>query len=142
MAAAHDVAAYILVCRGEMTTLKLHLLLYYAQAWSLVWDEGPLFDEPIEAHTHGPVVSSLPTGPGSPFKISAWPEGDPAVLTSTERETIDAVLDYYGLKSTPWLGELARGEQPWRAARAQVLLRGPHPEILLAAMVEYYSAPY
>ena len=142
MAAADDVAAYILGCRGEMTTLKLHLLLYYAQAWSLVWDERPLFDEPIEARPHGPVVSSLPAGPGFPFKLSAWPEGDPAALTSTERETIDAVLDFYGSKNTPWLGELARQEQPWRAARAQVDAREPHPAISPAALVEYYSAPY
>ena len=37
-----DVAQYI---RGEaekLTSWKLHKLCYYAQAWSLVWDDEPL----------------------------------------------------------------------------------------------------
>src|SRR3954452_11571656 len=98
MATAHDVAAYILRSRGEMTTIKLHLLAYYAQAWSLVWDERPLFDEPVEARPHGPVVASLYRCHASRFKVSACPEGHPATLAPTERETLDAVLDYYGPK--------------------------------------------
>ena len=40
---------YILEKKGRMTTMKLQKLIYYAQAWSLVWDERPLFDEKIEA---------------------------------------------------------------------------------------------
>ena len=44
MASVFDVAAYILEKQGEMTTLKLQKLVYYSQAWSLVWDEKPLFD--------------------------------------------------------------------------------------------------
>ena len=43
-----DVAAYILDKRGKMSTWKLQKLCYYAQAWSLVWDEEPLFEENIE----------------------------------------------------------------------------------------------
>src|SRR6267142_182405 len=34
---AHDVAAFILKQRGEMTAMKLQKLVYYCQAWSLVW---------------------------------------------------------------------------------------------------------
>ena len=33
-----DVAAYILEKIGSMTTMKLQKLVYYSQAWSLVWD--------------------------------------------------------------------------------------------------------
>ena len=36
-----DVAAYILQKTGSMTTMKLQKLVYYSQAWSLVWDEKP-----------------------------------------------------------------------------------------------------
>lgn len=143
MATAHDVAAYILRSRGEMTTLKLHLLAYYAQAWSLVWDERPLFADGLEAWSHGPVVASLYPCHASHFRVSKWPEGDPGLLSPTERETLDAVLDYYGPKSTPWLGQLARGEQPWLAAsRARSLDPTLHPSISLASIAEYYSAPY
>ena len=49
MVSVFDAAAYIVEKTGEMTTLKLQKLVYYAQAWSLVWDERPLFDEKIEA---------------------------------------------------------------------------------------------
>ena len=34
MASVFDAAAYILEKKGEMTTLKLQKLVYYAQAWS------------------------------------------------------------------------------------------------------------
>jgi uncharacterized phage-associated protein len=39
MAHAQDVAQFILERRGEMTAWKLQKLVYYSQAWSLVWDE-------------------------------------------------------------------------------------------------------
>ena len=29
--------------------MKLQKLVYYSQAWSLIWDEKPLFEEEIEA---------------------------------------------------------------------------------------------
>jgi uncharacterized phage-associated protein len=56
---AKDVAAYILQRLGPMTTMKLQKLLYYCQAWSLVWDEEPLFYEAIEAWANGPVVREV-----------------------------------------------------------------------------------
>ena len=37
MASVYDVAAYILEKQGAMTTWKLQKLVYYSQAWSLVW---------------------------------------------------------------------------------------------------------
>ena len=39
----HDSVAYILSKLGQMPAVKLHKLLYYSQAWSLVWDDRPLF---------------------------------------------------------------------------------------------------
>jgi hypothetical protein len=49
MPSAHDFAAYVLAEQGEMTTWKLQKLVYYSQAWHLVWDGEPLFTERIEA---------------------------------------------------------------------------------------------
>lgn len=59
-----DVAAYILewfASRGEnsITSWKLQKLVYYCQAWSLVWDEDPLFPEQIQAWADGPVCPDL-----------------------------------------------------------------------------------
>ncbi len=59
MATVFDVAAYILEQYSAIPTMKLQKLIYYCQAWSLVWDEEPLFSEDIEAWANGPVVRSL-----------------------------------------------------------------------------------
>ena len=39
--------------------LKLQKLVYYAHAWHLGNGFGPLFDEPVEAWPHGPVVRDV-----------------------------------------------------------------------------------
>lgn len=69
---AHDVAAYILRKQGPMSVWKLHKLLYYAQAWHLVWEEEPLFREHIEAWANGPVVPALYPLHKGLFTVSAW----------------------------------------------------------------------
>lgn len=42
-----------------MTNMKLNKLLFFAQAISLQKYGKPLFDDPIEAWTHGPVVPTV-----------------------------------------------------------------------------------
>ena len=37
---AGDVAAYILRKQGTLPAMKLQKLVYYSQAWSLVWDDS------------------------------------------------------------------------------------------------------
>ena len=59
MASALDVAQYILDRRGPMTAMKLQKLVYYSQAWSIVWDDDVLFPERIWAWKNGPVVREL-----------------------------------------------------------------------------------
>ena len=49
MATVFDVAKYILEKKGTMSTMKLQKLCYYSQAWSLVWDDQPLFNEDFES---------------------------------------------------------------------------------------------
>ena len=55
MATVLDVAKYVLEHNGRMTTMKLEKLVYYCQAWSLGWDEVPLFEEDFQAWANGPV---------------------------------------------------------------------------------------
>ena len=47
MANVFDTAKYILEQKGDMSTMKLQKLCYYSQAWGLVWDDEPLFDEDL-----------------------------------------------------------------------------------------------
>ncbi len=141
MASAHDVAAYILQQLGSVTAMKLQKLVYYSQAWSLVWDEHPLFQARIEAWANGPVVPTLYAEHRGQFKVSSWTKGEPAKLKRHERETIDAVLKFYGDKTSQWLSDLTHRERPWVEARAG-LLPGERGEavISLASMAEYYGS--
>jgi uncharacterized phage-associated protein len=141
MASAHDVAAYILSREGRMTAMKLQKLVYYSQAWSVVWDERPLFPEKIEAWANGPVVRELYDAHRGSFEVSEWPRGDARHLTREERETVDAVLGFYGSRSAQWLSDLTHREQPWLSARRGLPdgERG-NREITLSSLEEYYSS--
>lgn len=141
MASVHNVAAYILKKYGRsMTTWKLQKLVYYAQAWSLVWDERPLFQARIEAWANGPVVPALYHEHRGLFKVSSWPKGDPAQLNRSERETVDAVMEFYGSKTAQWLSDLTHAERPWREARGSLAPSERGTQIIaLDSMHEYYS---
>jgi uncharacterized phage-associated protein len=141
MVTVHDVAAYVLRARGPMTAMKLQKLVYYAQAWSLVWDDRPLFDERIEAWINGPVVPDLYKEHKGRYELDRLAKGDPGALSAEGRETVDAVLTAYGDKSSQWLSDLTHSEKPWRDARSGLApnVRGER-EITLEAMAEFYGS--
>ena len=123
-----------------MTAMKLQKLVYYCQAWSLVWDEAPLFTERIEAWVGGPVTPSLYYRHQGQFEVETL-DGEPANISAKQNDTIEAVLKYYGAKTGQWLSELTHREQPWLDAREGLgpLERGNN-EITPAAMAEYYGS--
>jgi uncharacterized phage-associated protein len=138
-----DVAEYILRSRGEMTAMKLQKLVYYSQAWSLVWDERPLFDEKIQAWANGPVCRSLYSMHRQQFSIrpEMFMRTEPQ-LDEQARRTIDAVLSFYGEKSAQWLSDLTHLEDPWKKARERSNAapgEASEEEISLSDMHEYYS---
>lgn len=141
MATAHDVAAFILKTHGAMTAMKLQKLVYYSQAWSLVWDERPIFADRIEAWANGPVVPTLYEQHRGQFMLSSLGDGNADALTKDERETVAGVLKFYGDKDSQWLSDLTHRETPWREAR-QGLRDGErgNVEITHAALFEYYGS--
>lgn len=141
MVTAHDVAAYILGRQGPMSAMKLQKLVYYSQAWSLVWEDRPLFGERIEAWALGPVVPELYQAHRGQWDVRGWPRGNAAALSQGDRETVDAVLDHYGARNAQVLSDWTHAEEPWRRARAGVPdgERG-NAEITLESMMEYYSS--
>jgi uncharacterized phage-associated protein len=142
MATVFDVAAYILGKRGAMSAMKLQKLVYYAQAWSLVWDERPLFSEEIQAWANGPVCVVLYSeGHGGQFLVESASKGRAEALDANARETVDAVLLAYGNRSPQWLSDLTHSEAPWRDARKGLKdgERGAVP-ISHVAMAEYYGS--
>ena len=118
MANVFDVAKYILEQRGEMSTMKLQKLCYYSQAWALVWDDKPLFNEEFEAWANGPVCRELFKKTKGQFSVNATDEdGGQDNLTESEKSTINEVLAYYGDKNAQWLSDLTHMEDPWNEAR-------------------------
>ena len=117
-----DVAAFILGKQPKkepLTAWKLQKLVYYCQAWSLVWDEKP----------HKGL-----------FYVKAMAKGRPDHLSPNQKDTIEHVLQAYGDKTAQWLSDLTHMEEPWIQAR-----KGLRPgergaaEIDLSTMIEYYS---
>ena len=142
MASVFDVAKYILKESGEMSAMKLQKLVYYSQAWSLVWDDEPLFAESIEAWANGPVCPALYEKHKGFFKVAVIP-GLITQIKPAQRETIDAVLKKYGNKSAFYLSALTHSEAPWKNAREGMAPgeRGNNT-ITKAAMAEYYGSLY
>lgn len=140
-----DVARYILEKTGEITTMKLQKLVYYSQAWSLVWDEAPLFNEKITAWIDGPVVPELYQAHKGLFHVQASDiSGDSTKLSSDQKETIDAVLGHYAKMTAAQLSRLTHEELPWIEARSglEPTDNSASPEIPLASIASFYTALY
>jgi len=103
-----------------ITHLKLQKLVYYAQAWALARLDKPLFEEDLEAWTHGPVVPSL----FEQFKETGWealPYPDEVPTFDSDVETLlEEILDVYGQLSARHLENLTHNEAPWQAARGNL----------------------
>lgn len=143
MASVFDVAAYILNQIGPITTMKLQKLVYYSQAWSLVWDDHRLFQEKIEAWANGPVCPALYRAHQGNFRISRrmLVKGDARAVRGDAKDTVDMVLQFYGDKPSQWLSDLTHAEEPWRRARSGLPAgMRSNREITLESMAEYYSS--
>lgn len=136
----HDVAAAILEHEHPLDTFKLQKLVYYCQAWHLVWEDQPLFPEVIQAWAGGPVVPQLYATHRGQYSVDEWPQGDSSKLSESQRETVTIVVAAYGRLSGRRLSQLTHAELPWRKARGDL---GPGERgsraIDLEDMQDYYS---
>lgn len=102
----------------KLTNKKLQKLLYYAQAWHVVFNNGnPLFNEDIEAWIHGPVVRVVYDF----FKKFGF---NPIVLKDASNPVdedsssfLDQVWKIYGGFDAEYLEMLTHREKPWQEAR-------------------------
>lgn len=141
MANVFDTAEYILKKTGTMSTMKLQKLCYYCQAWSLVWDDEPLFEEDFQAWANGPVCPSLFFKTKGKYSVNACDEdGGDGDLTDGQRDTIEKVIDYYGKHNAQWLSQLTHMEEPWINARKDVPAgTGCNNVITKESMAMYYG---
>lgn len=117
VAEVHDVAAALLAEVGPVTTMKLQKLVYYSQAWHLVFHGEVLFGDAIEAWPQGPVTRSLYDKHRRQRQVSHWPYGDSSTLTAPEKQTVRWVAEKYGPFSAESLSQMTHMETPWRIAR-------------------------
>jgi len=106
-----------------------------------VWDERPLFMQKIKAWANGPVCPDLYAKHKGMFTVaSGHIDGDLSHLDTDARDTIDAVLGFYGDKTAQWLSDLTHRERPWKDARGDLPADDTSsPEITREAMFDYYS---
>ena len=143
MTSVFDVAKYILKKTGPISAMKLQKLVYYSQAWAVVWDDKPIFNEKIEAWSNGPVVRELYDEHQGVFIVTdnTFQAGNPENIKERHKETINAIIKAFGKKSAQWLSDQTHSERPWLDARKGLddTERGNH-EIPLSAMSEYYGS--
>lgn len=140
----HDSAAYILSkIKTPITCMKLQKLLYYGQAWSLVWDEKPLFKSRIEAWSNGPVIREIFRFHRKTMWVSEWSQGNKDSLSKDQKDTLDAIIETYGELAPHQLSELSHTEAPWLNARKGLSpLEPSENEITQEAMSEYFRSIY
>ncbi|MHC5729865.1 MAG: Panacea domain-containing protein, partial [Nostoc sp.] len=145
---ALDVAKYFL-CRIDreagdtMSPLKLQKLVYYAQAWSLVLRDQPLFPEEIQAWPHGPVVYDV-WNSYRDYKYTAIPEPEVCELdfSEDEIEVLEEVWNAYGELGARSLENLTHGEQPWIEARKGLDPGEKCQEVISHETMKFYYEKY
>ncbi len=117
----YDVADYFLSKIDEeagdaISNLKLQKLVYYAQGFSLALLHRPLFDAPIIAWQHGPVVVELYHKYKSYGSngIPAPKDIDFSKFSTEEKNLLDNVYDVYGQFSAWKLRNMTHEESPWK----------------------------
>jgi uncharacterized phage-associated protein len=142
-------------CKDDLiTNKKLQKILYYIEAWSLVYHSS-VIDEDFEAWVHGPVVPSIyhhfKKFGYSPIQnkykkgetpSSRWNELNGSLkLKKDEMDLIVEVLNKYGSLSSFELEKLSHSELPWLQARGEA---GPFDAcfntIDKKIMKQYYSS--
>lgn len=140
MTSVHDVAAYILAKEGNLSTMKLQKLCYYAQGWHLAWHRKPLFEEPIEAWRMGPVCRDLYKHHKGEASIDRWKLGSVENIPAEGTSTLDVILDFYRPFSGFDLGHKTHRERPWiEAWEAVDSIRRGSSVISTDTLCEYFT---
>ena len=129
--------------RWDITHLKLQKLVYYAQGWSLALrDNRPLFQNKIEAWSHGPVCTDLYRRYRQ-FGFSIIPQihVDNMPFSDDDRDLLLAVWSKYGFKDARALEFMTHEETPWKNAWRNVEGRGRrNSTITTTSMGAYFSS--
>ncbi len=123
---------------GELiSNLKLQKLLYYAQGTYLAITDTKLFNDPIVAWQHGPVVQNV----YNEYRVNGSngiENFEPIDLNNFDEETneiLEAVYQNFGQYSAWKLREKTHNETPWKETKR-------NDEIKTESIKEYFLKEY
>jgi len=120
MATALDVAQFFIANGANseesgISNLKLQKLVYYAQGFHLALFDAPLFDEDLEAWTHGPVAPSIyhqyKQHGSSPIPAPDYELNEE--FSAEQLDFLSEVHDVFGQFSAWKLRNMTHDEPPW-----------------------------
>lgn len=155
-----DVAHLIVLAASQkgigVTPLKLQKLLYYLQAWNLVFFNTPVFQDEPEAWVNGPVYRKVYDHyrDYQMFEfIRITPEEklhlDERVadmlrtirFETSQQELLDEILSKYGKMASADLGLRTYNEDPWKNARKGLgIFEYSDNVITHKSMAQYYCS--
>lgn len=124
----HDVTDHLIwrfhSCAAPLTILRLHNLLYYAQAWNLVergepmftgsfeaWVQGPVNKDTFERYQYGHTVTAK-------LKMAHVQQSFSSDTIPSKASTIlEKVIEQYGTMNAVALENMVKAEGPWSQAR-------------------------
>lgn len=140
--------AYYFIEKGAkekkpISNKQLQKLVYYAQAWSLVFNKEKLFNDRIEAWVHGPAIPSL----YEKFKqfgaepiILDSPEVEHFNFSQKQEEVLNSVWRVYGKYNADYLEALVHSELPWQEARGNLPTSQSSSNVIKLETIRNYYA--
>ncbi len=143
MANVFDVADYLIFLTSDvfddMSNMKINKLLYYAQGHCLQETGHPLFNEPVEAWDHGPIVNSVFQRYKKYGKtpIKDYDQDAVSRLTDYEKELLMNVAMRYGVYTASALRNMThKPKTPWDQVYDE---NSMHTEIPIRIIKEYFE---
>lgn len=132
-----------------VTPLKLQKILYYIQAWMLVFFKmQKIFEEIPEAWVNGPVYPSVYARFKAIGMYTQLSEKDfngnmDLSITSEQKRVLDKLILIYGSKTQDQLVFMTHCEDPWSNARKDLQpFESSHNPISFEDMYSYYKNRY
>lgn len=139
-----DLASYILANHTRNAPIpawKMHKLAYYCQAWSLVNEGTPFFNEKILATSKGVIIQELCPQHFNHLYVGGSTIGNLNHLSLKQVDTIDDVMKKYGMKSVEELDQMISSETPFLKAMKNFSSKKPQPvEVDLKKIMCYFSS--
>lgn len=117
---------------GDITTMTLQKLIYYAHGFSIVFLEKPLSKQQPKAWAAGPVYGQVwhefkNEDVMDEYDITRVNERFASPFSAEEEELLHAVYDSFGVYSGSVLSKFTHDEMPWQNARKRACVADGDP---------------